>query len=100
MSNAPPDRYPVIDSSRCTDCRDCISACPRDAIFDPLNVCCAKCVKYCMTLVVDCRREKPAIAIDRCDACGLCVDACPSGAIGWVPAKQADRIASAASGGS
>jgi Pyruvate/2-oxoacid:ferredoxin oxidoreductase delta subunit len=76
---------PSIDPVRCTDCRRCIPVCPRGAIFEPLNICCAKCVKYCMTLEVDCHREKPAIAIDRCDACGVCLDVCPEQAITWIP---------------
>jgi Pyruvate/2-oxoacid:ferredoxin oxidoreductase delta subunit len=74
---------PTIDVEKCTDCRECIPLCPREAIFEPLNVCCAKCMKYCMTLEVDCKREKPAIAVDRCDGCGLCLAACPVGAIAW-----------------
>lgn len=74
---------PTIDASQCTDCRACILVCPRRAIFEPLNICCAKCMKYCMTLETDCKREKPAIAVDRCDGCGLCVPICPSGAITW-----------------
>ena len=83
MSRFSAASFPTIDADRCTDCRECISACPRDAIFEPLNVCCAKCMKYCMTMEVDCKREKPAIAVDRCDGCGLCLPVCPVSAITW-----------------
>jgi epoxyqueuosine reductase QueG len=93
MINAEPGSFPTIDPIQCTDCRKCISACPRGAIFEPLNVCCAKCVKYCMTIEVDCHREKPAVAVDRCDACGLCIDACAFGAIAWTPAPDQHRSA-------
>jgi NAD-dependent dihydropyrimidine dehydrogenase PreA subunit len=75
--------FPVIDPETCTDCRECIPACPRHAIFEPLDVCCAKCMKYCSTLEVDCQREKPAIAGNLCDGCGLCIPVCPVGAIAW-----------------
>lgn len=80
---------PSIDPVKCTDCRRCIPVCPRGAIFAPLNICCAKCVKYCMTIAVDCHREKPSIAVDRCDACGLCLEACSAGAIDWMARPNA-----------
>jgi len=89
MSGLESTTFLVIDVDLCTDCRACIAACPRDAIFEPLNVCCAKCMKYCMTLEVDCKREKPAIAVDRCDGCGLCIPVCPTGAIVWSAAGNA-----------
>jgi Fe-S-cluster-containing hydrogenase component 2 len=83
MSSLSAASLPVIDADKCTDCRECISVCPRDAIFEPLDVCCAKCMKYCMTMEVDCKREKPAIAVERCDGCGLCLPICPASAITW-----------------
>lgn len=83
MSSTPALPRPIIDVGTCTDCRECLPVCPRGAIFEPLGVSCAKCVKYCMTLEVDCQVEKPAIAVDRCDGCGLCLAACPVGAIAW-----------------
>jgi Pyruvate/2-oxoacid:ferredoxin oxidoreductase delta subunit len=83
MSNTSAASLPSIDANKCTDCRECIPVCPRQAIFEPLNICCAKCVKYCMTLKVDCRREKPTIAVTLCDGCGLCLLVCPVSAITW-----------------
>jgi ferredoxin len=83
MGSIPPAQFLVIDPDKCTDCRECISVCPREAIFEPLNVCCAKCMKYCMTMEVDCKREKPAIAVGLCDGCGVCIPVCTVGAIGW-----------------
>jgi Pyruvate/2-oxoacid:ferredoxin oxidoreductase delta subunit len=88
MSSRSTTSFPIIDVDRCTDCRECISVCSRNAIFEPLNICCAKCMKYCMTLEVECKREKPAIGIDRCDGCGLCIPACPAGAITWSAVEQ------------
>lgn len=43
------------------DCRECVDACPRDALDLPIG-------------------EPAAIVQEQCDACGRCVDACPSGA--------------------
>ena len=91
MSKVEPHHLPAIDPLKCTDCRKCVPACPRGAIFEPLNLCCAKCVKYCMTLEVDCRRERPAVAVDRCDSCGLCIDVCATGAITWIDGRLADQ---------
>ncbi|MBN2573582.1 MAG: 4Fe-4S binding protein [Deltaproteobacteria bacterium] len=92
MSGIPTTSLPRINADRCTDCRECIPVCPRDAIIEPLNVCCAKCIKYCATLEVDCKPEKPAISVSLCDGCGLCLDACPVGAIEW---SEADATGSA-----
>jgi Fe-S-cluster-containing hydrogenase component 2 len=92
MSSNPPALSAAIDAERCTDCRACIPACPRDAIFEPLQVCCAKCMKYCVSIETDCKREKPAIAIDRCDGCGLCLPVCPVGAITWKVGRAPDRV--------
>jgi Pyruvate/2-oxoacid:ferredoxin oxidoreductase delta subunit len=74
---------PVIDVAKCTDCRKCVAACPKGAIFEPQNVGCAKCVQYCLSLEVDCRRQKPMISTGRCDSCGLCLAVCPVDAIAW-----------------
>jgi len=60
-----PDRFrggPVLDASRCRDdCRDCIEACPTDAL----------------------RREDGRLALDmgRCLFCTECAEACPTGAV-------------------
>jgi NAD-dependent dihydropyrimidine dehydrogenase PreA subunit len=41
------ERRPVIDPDACVDCGTCVEACPRRAIQEPSNFCCAKCAKYC-----------------------------------------------------
>jgi Pyruvate/2-oxoacid:ferredoxin oxidoreductase delta subunit len=76
-------RRPTIDPRACAGCRKCVAACPKGAILESLHLLCSKCVKYCMTLEVDCQREPPRVDLDRCDGCGLCLAACPDDAIHW-----------------
>lgn len=56
--------YWVIDYERCTNCRECMEACPFDSIFyDPV-----------------------ANRVFRCDTCEgapLCAQVCPMGALTW-----------------
>jgi Pyruvate/2-oxoacid:ferredoxin oxidoreductase delta subunit len=76
-------RRPAIDADRCVDCGSCVGVCPNDAIQEPMNFCCAKCVKYCLTMDVPCRPGSVVVCLERCDGCGTCVSACPHEAIAW-----------------
>ncbi len=62
-----PDRFrgaPVLDESRCPDgCRDCVEACPTDAI--------------------SLSGEKLALDMGRCLFCTECTSACPAGAVSF-----------------
>ena len=71
----------VLDTAKCTSCGMCVSSCPFHAIEEPMNFCCAKCVKYCSTMEVPCEPARIAICAERCDGCGLCIPCCPNQAI-------------------
>jgi ferredoxin len=77
----------VLDTTKCTSCGICVSSCPLHAIEEPMNFCCAKCVKYCSTLEVPCEPARIAICAERCDGCGQCVPCCPNDAIHLEPAS-------------
>ncbi len=83
MKTAVATTFPSIDPARCTGCQTCVATCPQGALVEPFNIRCAKCVKYCSSLEVECRREKPVVLVEHCDACGLCLPACPTGAMAW-----------------
>jgi Pyruvate/2-oxoacid:ferredoxin oxidoreductase delta subunit len=71
----------VLDTAKCSSCGVCVSTCPHHAIEEPMNFCCAKCVKYCLTYEVPCEPARIAICAERCDGCGLCIPSCPDEAI-------------------
>jgi ferredoxin len=75
----------VLDAAKCSSCGMCVSSCPQDAIEEPMNFCCAKCVKYCSTMEVPCEPPRIAICAERCDGCGQCIPSCPSDAIHLEP---------------
>ena len=64
--------YWAIDEARCTNCQECITACPLDAIFyDPIQD-----------------------RIIKCDTCGgapLCAQVCPTGALVWSDPPDSER---------
>ena len=91
MKNALPEKLPVIDFLKCGKCKKCIDACPREAIIEPMNTSCSKCIKYCISMNVPCSPENLIFEYDLCDACGLCVETCPDKAIYWfVPDKASE----------
>jgi Fe-S-cluster-containing hydrogenase component 2 len=56
--------YWRIDYDRCTGCRECIAACPFDALFwDP--------------------NTQRVIKCETCGGAPLCVEVCPTGALRW-----------------
>jgi hypothetical protein len=57
-------RLPTIDPTLCTNYRACVEHCPKHAIEEPLNFCCAKCVKYCLSMEVPCRPAGVTICAD------------------------------------
>ncbi len=77
----------MIDYSKCIKCKNCIEACPKNAIiFLDIPIKCfhcenAPCIKVCP--VEDIFRENNNIIIDEniCIGCGLCLSVCPFGAI-------------------
>ncbi|HPV41099.1 MAG TPA: 4Fe-4S binding protein [Spirochaetota bacterium] len=75
---------PAVDAKKCKKCNLCINACPVNAILESTNNCCAKCIKYCISMEVPCSPEYIVFDYERCDACGKCLAACPHEAISWV----------------
>ncbi len=76
-------RVPVIDFTKCKRCKKCIDVCPNNAISMSFNNCCAKCIKYCLTMEVPCHPKEIIFKYEKCDSCGLCVKTCPEDAIYW-----------------
>ncbi len=82
---------PVIDAAKCNRCNTCVDVCPRNAIHEPADTTCAKCIKYCFSMEVPCMPEHLAFAYDLCIRCGLCVAACPQKAIAWLTGDEPER---------
>ena len=76
-------KYPAIDFTKCIKCEKCIEVCPSRAIFMSPNYCCAKCVKYCLSMKVPCHPKEIIVSNERCTGCGICIDTCPEKAIYW-----------------
>ena len=72
-----------VDHSRCILCFECAKACPEKAIHLIPNPACAKCVKYCFSIVTPCEPDILVISHDRCNNCGICIDVCAQNAISW-----------------
>lgn len=100
------DNLPVVDIAKCTGCRKCETACPRDVIevlpesSAVLVAChskdsgretrkncqvgciaCGACVKVCPFEAVQVNDSVSRIDLDKCHVCGLCVRKCPTNAI-------------------
>ncbi|HEY3452038.1 MAG TPA: 4Fe-4S binding protein [Myxococcales bacterium] len=84
-----PVRLPIVDLARCSGCGECAARCPTGAVRAPQGGACARCVKYCLSFEVPCRREARPFRYELCDSCGKCVKACASGAIVWTSAGAA-----------
>jgi Pyruvate/2-oxoacid:ferredoxin oxidoreductase delta subunit len=74
---------PVIDATKCVNCKACIGGCPNNAIQEAFDYTCAKCVKYCFAMEVPCRPVHVVICDQKCDGCGACVSVCSYGAINF-----------------
>lgn len=83
-------KLPSVDPKKCRRCSKCIEICPTRAILESFNNCCARCVKYCITMDVPCSPEYLIFDYEKCDSCGLCVTSCPHGAIVMVKPKIND----------
>jgi Na+-translocating ferredoxin:NAD+ oxidoreductase subunit B len=79
-------RRALIDTAVCTACGECVRECPKGAIRQPSEFCCAKCVKYCLAMEVPCSPVGVSVCPDLCDGCGLCVPVCPVEAVSMVEA--------------
>jgi Ni,Fe-hydrogenase III small subunit/NAD-dependent dihydropyrimidine dehydrogenase PreA subunit len=69
-----PDRFrgrPELDATKCPEgCRECVEACPTDAVFAPPD-----------TSNAPAGEQKLQIDLGRCLFCTECVESCPEGAI-------------------
>ena len=100
------DNLPVVNVARCTGCRKCEAACPKQVI-EILNggkavlvachskdkggavrkncdvgcIACGKCVKVCPYDAPSIVNNLSVIDINKCRVCGLCVGVCPTNAI-------------------
>ncbi len=81
-----------IDPVRCTGCKACLAVCPRNALSAAEGYCCAKCVKYCLSMEVPCTPCTSIVCEDLCDGCGLCLPVCPEGAIRLRPADASEPL--------
>jgi Na+-translocating ferredoxin:NAD+ oxidoreductase RNF subunit RnfB len=100
------DNLPVVDITKCTGCRKCEAACPKNVIEvlpagravlvachskdsgrDTRKNCqvgciaCGACVKVCPFEAVTLEGYVSRINLDKCRVCGLCVRKCPTKAI-------------------
>lgn len=97
---------PVVDIQKCTGCRKCEAACPKNVIevlpaskmvlvachskdkgadtrkhCDTGCIACGKCVKICPFNAPKIEKNFSVIDISKCRVCGLCVTVCPTKAI-------------------
>ena len=80
-------RIPVVNAAHCKKFGKCVEICPRQAIAEPTNSTCSRCIKYCISLEVPCSPEHVVIMYDLCDSCGRCIEECPHDAIVWITPK-------------
>jgi ferredoxin len=90
MKNNKPKKIPVIDFTKCRKCKQCIKICPSQAISVSFNNCCAKCIKYCLTMEVPCQPKEIIFKHELCDTCGLCLKICPESAISWLAPRNVE----------
>ena len=76
-------KVPIVDQMKCTKCNVCVDICPQNAISVISNSCCAKCIKYCISLPVPCHPEYLTFDYKICNSCGACVDRCSADALFW-----------------
>ncbi len=100
------ENLPVVDVAKCTGCRKCEAACPKNVIeVLPAGkavlvachskdkgavvrrhcqvgcIACKKCVKVCPFDAPSVQDNLSRIDLDKCRVCGLCALNCPTGAI-------------------
>ena len=97
-----PDKRPVVDESKCTGCKKCAVACPRNLMrIDPIDkfvhvlchnrdkgamankicahacISCKKCEKVCPVDAIHVPNNLAEIDYEKCISCGKCVAVCP-----------------------
>jgi len=71
----------VINAARCSKCNRCIQICDVKAIIEKENYNCGKCIKYCLTMEVECTPGSFIINNLPCNQCDKCIEICPEKAI-------------------
>lgn len=81
-------KIPIVDPEICTLCKNCINACPENAIKTARKDTCSRCMRYCLVYEVPCKPEKVVFEYEYCNNCGKCIDSCPVKAISWFNIKN------------
>jgi Na+-translocating ferredoxin:NAD+ oxidoreductase RNF subunit RnfB len=101
-----PEDLPIVDLVKCTGCRKCEKACPKNVIeilpeskavivachskdkggvvrkqCEVGCIGCKKCVKICPFDAAGVENSLSSIDIEKCQVCGLCATTCPTNAI-------------------
>lgn len=108
------ENLPVVDVAKCTGCRKCETACPKNVIevlpgskavlvachskdkggtvrkqCEVGCIACKKCVKICPFDAPTVENNLSRIDLDKCQVCGLCARTCPTTAIfDFIPSRS------------
>lgn len=76
-------KIPEFNFSKCTGCRACSDFCAYNALAVIRNEACAKCVKYCTEVPIECSGNEVLLFKELCHSCGGCALVCKTKAISY-----------------